>query len=121
MSGILDYFMDEDELNQPRRSSEHDHKIMATLRLSTLLQSCGAPAAPEFLCLDTEGSELAILRGHDFGLFRFQTILVDYGGVASRRKELDELLTSRGYGKSRGRGWDDGKNLMFVSQETGGI
>lgn len=71
-----------------------------TVTLATLLREHGAPALPgviEFLSLDTEGSELAILAAHDFAAYRFAAIAVEHNRVAERRCALARLLGERGY------------------------
>lgn len=65
--------------------------------LATMLEEYGAPQSIEFLCLDTEGSELQILEAHDFDKFSFSIVFVEYNHVTSRRDELIEFLSTKGY------------------------
>ena len=59
-------------------------------------------AAPDFLSLDVEGFDLAILRAWDFGRWRplvacVETIRYDGGRHAGQTPEIGELLTDQGY------------------------
>lgn len=56
-----------------------------------------APAEIDYLSIDTEGSELAILRSVDFGRWRFNVITVEHNWVEADRKEIHALLSSHGY------------------------
>jgi hypothetical protein len=62
-----------------------------------------------FLCLDTEGSELDILRAHDFERFPFLTMLVEHNGVEQRRRDLHVLADGAGHELV----WDDGTNGFY--------
>lgn len=93
LSGIVKYFGD--HWNREQRTHKIDRIL--TKSLTTLLAEKGSPPVIELLCLDTEGSELAILRGHDFERFRFLAIQVEHNGVESRQRDLAELLIYKGY------------------------
>ena len=59
-------------------------------------------AAPDFLSLDVEGLDLAILRAWDFGRWRprvacVETIRYDGGRHAGQTTEIAELLADHGY------------------------
>lgn len=61
----------------------------------------------DYLSLDTEGSELAILEGVDFDRLAFRCISVEHNYVTPRRAAIERCLTSRGYAKVRAVAWDD--------------
>ena len=67
-----------------------------------------------FLCLDTEGSELDILRAHDFERFPFLTMLVEHNGVEQRRRDLHVLADGAGYKLM----WSDGTNDFYQLREA---
>ena len=67
-----------------------------TVSLSDLLAEHGAPSDPDFLSIDTEGSELEILSTFDFRRWPFKVICCEHA-YTSARQPLFELLTARGY------------------------
>jgi hypothetical protein len=58
-----------------------------------------APAEIDYLSIDTEGSELTILRALDFNQWRFNVITVEHNWVQSARDGIYSLLTSHGYAR----------------------
>jgi len=79
-----------------------------TVSLNDLLKAHGAPAEVDFLSIDTEGSELAILEAFDFSTTRFGFIAVEHN-YAPNRAPLHALLTGKGYRRiwTRLSEWDD--------------
>lgn len=67
-----------------------------TLSLNDLLSSHGAPGTIDFLSIDTEGSELAILSALDHGRYRFRVIVCEHNHTPMREK-IHDLLSQRGY------------------------
>jgi FkbM family methyltransferase len=67
-----------------------------TISLLDLLKTHNAPNFIEFLSIDTEGSELEILKNFDFQSYRFGAICVEHN-FADTRKRINELLTANGY------------------------
>lgn len=67
-----------------------------TITLNDLLVAHGAPSNPDFLSIDTEGSELEILSVFDFKRWPFKVICCEHAYTAARRP-LFELLSSNGY------------------------
>lgn len=74
----------------------------------SVLREAGAPAVIDYWSLDTEGSELAILRSFPFGRYRFRVLTVEHNGNGQVREELRRFLESRGYTRVRDLGIDDG-------------
>jgi FkbM family methyltransferase len=79
-----------------------------TISLVDLLDRYGAPQTVDYLSIDTEGSEFAILRNFDFAKYRFRVITCEHN-FRPERERIYELLTANGYvrrstGLSR---WDD--------------
>jgi FkbM family methyltransferase len=68
-----------------------------TVSLGDLLAHYNAPAQIDYLSIDTEGSELTILRALDFNRWRFNVITVEHNWVQSKRDGMYSLLTSHGY------------------------
>jgi FkbM family methyltransferase len=68
-----------------------------TITLSDLLKKYNAPQFIEYLSLDTEGSELQILKSVDFNEYTFGIIDVEHNYVEPRRTQMRNLLISNGY------------------------
>jgi FkbM family methyltransferase len=81
--------------------------IVTTISLNDLLEKSNAPAFMEYLSLDTEGSELEILKSLDFQKYTFGLIDVEHNHVEPRRSQIKELLTSNGYEYIRENAFDD--------------
>ena len=67
-----------------------------TISLIDLLDGHNAPKHIDFLSVDTEGSEFAILNAFDFSKYTFGAISVEHNYTDSRQK-VHDLLTSKGY------------------------
>jgi FkbM family methyltransferase len=77
-----------------------------TQTLNTFLQNCGAPRDIDYLSIDTEGSELDILKEFDLKYWRVKTMTVEHNFVEPTRTQLRSLLQSYGY-KVQEAEWDD--------------
>ena len=71
------------------------------------MEQFNAPSFVEYLSLDTEGSELEILKSVDFQKYTFGIIDVEHNFVEPRRTKIRELLTSNGYEYIKENQWDD--------------
>lgn len=67
-----------------------------TVSLNDLLAEHGAPRRIDYLSVDTEGSELDILRAFDFDAWEVGLISVEHN-YTTRRDGLFELLTAKGF------------------------
>ena len=67
-----------------------------TVSLGDLLAQNGAPSRIDYLSLDTEGSELRILKAFDFDAIDVGLITVEHNFTA-QRAEIHSLLTSKGF------------------------
>jgi FkbM family methyltransferase len=81
-----------------RARTEHDVLQIETVSLNDLLASHGAPRAIDYVSIDTEGSELAILEAFDFGRWDVQLFSIEHN-LTAREKAIDRLMRSRGYEK----------------------
>jgi FkbM family methyltransferase len=86
---------DDNHESEGRRSNSQ-RILVPTVSLNELLERSGAPADPDFLSIDTEGSELPILESLDFARWRFRTIAVEHNYTGAQGL-IDELLVSKGY------------------------
>ncbi len=76
-----------------------------TISLMDLLDQQGAPAVVDYLSIDTEGSELAILEGIDWSRYQFRCITVEHN-FTEQRQGIRALLEAQGY-QRREEQWDD--------------
>ncbi|MEH2534325.1 FkbM family methyltransferase [Bradyrhizobium sp. AZCC 1588] len=67
-----------------------------TVSLDNLLEQHKAPELIDYLSIDTEGSELQILRAFNFSRRKFKIITVEHNYRAFR-DDIFRLLTSKGY------------------------
>lgn len=51
----------------------------------------------DFLSVDTEGTELRILRAYDFSRHRPRLVAVEHNGREVDERELDQLMARHGY------------------------
>jgi FkbM family methyltransferase len=64
--------------------------------IASILREAGAPRVIDYWSLDTEGSELAILKSFPFADYRVRIITVEHNHFPVR-DEIHELLTGLGY------------------------
>lgn len=69
---------------------------VTTISLMDLLDQQGAPAVIDYLSIDTEGSELAILEGIDWRRYQFRCITVEHN-FTEQRQGIYKLLEAQGY------------------------
>lgn len=87
--------IDSDEYSAMRENGKTEY-FVKTLSLVDLLRKYDAPRTIDFLSIDTEGSELQILRAFPFSEYRFSVICCEHN-FTSNREPIHELLTSNGY------------------------
>lgn len=73
----------------------------------SLLQTSGAPRVIDYWSLDTEGSELRILRSFPFDEYSFRVLTVEHNWLPVR-SEIKRFLEERGYRWVAELGCDDG-------------
>ena len=76
--------------------SEKTRYQVPTISLNDLLHRHGAPAEPDYLSIDTEGSEFAILQKLDFARFNFKVITCEHNHTPMR-EQIRQLLEKAGY------------------------
>jgi FkbM family methyltransferase len=86
----------EDKHESAGRRSNSQRCIVPTISLNELLERSGAPSEPDFLSIDTEGSELSILESLDFDRWKFRAIAVEHNYTGAEGS-IDDLLVSKGY------------------------
>jgi len=78
-----------------------------TISLLDVLDKASAPSFINYMSLDTEGTELEILKKFDFGKYTFGLIDIEHNFVEPRRTEIKNLLLSKGYIYEGENKWDD--------------
>jgi FkbM family methyltransferase len=79
-------------------------KVARTLR--SVLEECGAPAVIDYWSLDTEGSELTILRNFPFDDYSFRILTVEHNWLPMRA-EIRAFLEGQDYRFAGALGCDD--------------
>ena len=82
--------------NHARFREDGNRYAVSTISLSDLLAEHGAPNEIDYLSIDTEGSELNILRAFDFARYRIGLITVEHNFTPAR-EQIHALLASKGY------------------------
>lgn len=82
-------------------TATHAIEVQSTVRVETislndLLDAFDAPAVIDYLSVDTEGTELDILRAFDFSRRRVRALTVEHN-FTSMREALYDILTAQGY------------------------
>ena len=92
---------------------KHEHAkkgnkiIVKTITLQSLLDNYKAPKVIQYFSLDTEGTELEILKSVDFSTYTFLYINLEHNYVEPRRTEIQTLLLNNGYLFKGENKWDD--------------
>lgn len=101
LSGIADH------IDFHKSALDKEKIVVATERLTDILDRHDAPCFIDYLSLDTEGSELEVLKGTDLNKYTFGFITVEHNWVEPRRSEIRDLLLKYGYAFYREERHDD--------------
>lgn len=93
-----------------KRQRDHEEIEVETISLNDLLVHSGAPAEIDFISMDTEGNEPAILSTFDFARWRVGLWCIEHNHHAAAEAEIDRILLGNGYrrrypGLSETDGW----------------
>jgi len=105
LSGISSHLQKKINLNF--NIKENPTIKVETISLLDLLNKYNCPSFIEYISIDTEGSELEIIRNFDFNKYTFGLIDIEHNYIEPKRTEIRNLLLSNGYiyiGENR---WDD--------------
>lgn len=103
LSGISDFI----DCHKQTVDAKKTQIVVMTLTLNDLLEKYNSPLFIDYLSLDTEGSELEILKAFDFNKYTFGLIDVEHNYEEPKRTEIRTLLTSNGYIHRRHNDFDD--------------
>jgi len=81
--------------------------LVKTITFNDLLEKYNSPLFIDYLSLDTEGSELEILKSVNFNKYTFGIIDVEHNYQEDTRNKIRELLITNGYKYIRENSWDD--------------
>jgi FkbM family methyltransferase len=84
------------DLHDRSKQGPIEYKV-ETVSLNDLLIHHRAPSEIDYLSIDTEGSELSILRSLDFKRWRLNVITVEHNWVPSDREAIHALLSEYGF------------------------
>lgn len=92
-----------------RQTVENNRTVIEveTITLNDILEESEAPSFIDYLSLDTEGTELEILKSVDFKKYNFGLIDVEHNYIESERMKIREFLTNNGYSFKTDNMWDD--------------
>jgi FkbM family methyltransferase len=83
------------DLHSERRRAGRTYDV-ETISLNDMLEAHNAPTVIDYLSIDTEGSELEILRSFDFSRRSFSVITCEHN-YGPQREEIHALLGGHGY------------------------
>ena len=104
--GIADYA--HEDSHAPKRQAYRaagQYAKLTTISLDDLLTKYGAPRKIDYLSIDTEGSELAILKAFPFDEWEIELLTVEHN-FTKQRGEIRTLLEGFGY-VCEEHEWDD--------------
>lgn len=68
-----------------------------TITLTEILEKYNAPQNIEYITIDTEGSELEVLKGIDLNKYSFGVIHIEHNFEEPKRSDIRSFLESKGY------------------------
>jgi FkbM family methyltransferase len=96
LSTIKKYLNSNDWAQAIRKGNSNNYEV-ETVSLNDLLSHYNAPKEIGYLSIDTEGSELDILLNFNFQEYKVFIISVEHNSNISKRNQINELLTQKGY------------------------
>ena len=82
--------------NEAPMRQNHREATVRTISLNDLLDAFGAPDEIDYMSVDTEGSELDILKAFDFDRRLVRLFTIEHN-FTPMRAEIHALMTSKGY------------------------
>ena len=101
LSGITNF------IDKYEEAKKDNPIIVKTITLQSLLDNYKAPKIIQYFSLDTEGTELEILKSVDFSTYTFLYINLEHNYVEPRRSEIRTLLLNNRYLYKGQNSWDD--------------
>lgn len=101
LSGITSF------IDKHKTALDGKKTIVATITLQDLLKTYNSPHIIHYMSLDTEGTELEILKSVNYSDYTFLYINLEHNYIEPRRTEMRKLLTDNGYIYKGENKWDD--------------
>lgn len=101
LSGITDNIVKYEHVKNSKQVKKK------TETLNNLLIKYNLPNKIDYLSIDTEGSELEVLKGINFDNYEFSIITIEHNNIESQRKEIRTFLESKGYKFYKEKNVDD--------------
>jgi len=83
--------------NSDGRSRKGHHNNLITTTLNDELEMRKAPLIIDFMSIDTEGSEINILRGLDFSKYTIKFLAIEHNYIPGKKAEIISLLAPHGF------------------------
>jgi hypothetical protein len=97
LSGLTEFF-DSNEMHTARRqASTGATYLVQTVSLNDLLDQHQAPDRLDYMSMDTEGSEHAILGAFDFDRHRAAIFSIEHNYLEPRRQQIKNIMLANGY------------------------
>lgn len=97
MSGLVDFF-DSREMHYRRRNQTPSRFYdVETVSLDDLLSCYHAPDHIDYVSVDTEGSEPAILESFDFDRWNIDIWTIEHNYLESARNRISDIMLAHGY------------------------
>jgi FkbM family methyltransferase len=92
LSGIT---KDLDTYSDQLKNNKKSNYMSTTL--TKILDNANAPNIIDYISIDTEGSELEILKGLDLNKYKFKIINFEHNNETDKREKIKKLLEKYGY------------------------
>ena len=79
------------------RLGNHKKYKVKTISLNDLLEENNAPEKIDFMSIDTEGSELEIIKNFNFDKYKIKFLCIEHNFVNKTRKKINQILKFNGY------------------------
>lgn len=97
LSGLVDYFNPIERHTKKRKSSEGETYLVETVSLADLLEQHDAPEHIDYISMDTEGSELAILENFNFSKYKISLFTIEHNFVDVYRDSIKKIMERNNY------------------------
>jgi len=92
-------------------------KQLNTISLTDLCVKHNCPSTIDYLSIDTEGSELKILKEHDFDRYKFLYISIEHNRNIPYKNNIEKFLQSKGYKLDRSERFSELQNNPYKNFE----
>jgi len=116
LSGVYSSFRHGGNALGKRKALGIKKYMVETVSLNDLLSQYEAPLDFDLLSIDTEGSEMEIIKNFDLNKFRPKVITIETAGDLDLEKKFEGIFLKYGY-KSVGSKLNDKSNVWFVLNE----